>query len=275
MLINHFYSLLVSYGHSFYNFILNFFYHLEFRDYITALSLGLGLWNFWDSRQKFAALNYPILKVELELAPYGSFPIYPNYKVTNISDKKSVDIHIIVKIACLGHKWQFWKNQWIERTSAKFDNLESGQILQFQYYQKEHIDFRLKNADGKTPNGYLKQKFRENQPINAFVTVSYKPLAFKAKTLKSSKYYKLILRRSLKENFIKEDFIMVMPILFKLEEELCLSLLNQLFVYRSLLPKLELSEMIRYRTHYWELQEVEQGWQQPFKRAYPSSTWQS
>ncbi|NER23332.1 MAG: hypothetical protein F6J86_12835 [Symploca sp. SIO1B1] len=272
MFIEQFVFLFSNYVQFIYQIIINLLHYLQFRDYIIALTLGLGLWNFYDSRQKFASLNYPTLNPELRKAPYGSFPIYPNYKITNNSDKKALDIDVTVKIAYLGKKWKFWKNQWIIRHCDKLDKLEPNEVSEFLYYQKEYIFFHSRRGDGKTTDEYHSQKYLENVPIDALITVSYKPTLFKAKKLSISKVYKLILRCSHTKKITKYDFLRLMPLLLKIDKQLCLSCIYQIFVYRNLLPKLELSEMCQYQTHYWELQEVEQGWQLPFRKYHPKFT---
>ena len=152
------------------------------------------------------------------------------------------------------------------------DKLEQNEVSKFTNYQTEHLYFRLRWGDGKTTDEYHNQKYLENIPIDALITVSYKPRLFKAKKLIISKAYKLILRRSQTKDFIKDDFLRLMPLLLKTEKQLCLSFVYQIFVYRNLLPKLGLSEMCQYHTHYWELQEVEQSWQLPFRRYDPKFT---
>ncbi len=112
------YSCLETYLQIFYQNIIYLFHNLEFRDYINGLTLAFTLWNYWNIEKKFAALNYPVLKAELELPTFRDqlklFPIYPNYKVTNISDKKAVDIKIEVKIYSLKRKYKIWQSCWLD-----------------------------------------------------------------------------------------------------------------------------------------------------------------
>lgn len=191
------YSWLKTYLNIFSKNTIDLFYNLEFRDYISALTLAFTLWNYWNTEKKFAALNYPILKAELELPTFRKqdklFPIYPNYKVTNISEKKAVDIKIEVKIYSLKRKYKIWQSCWLDRSTTKFDNLE--------------------------PKAELKFKNRE--------------------------YF--------------DEFLIFKGRLFDQRD------IKEYFVYQNLLPKLELKEMMMYRTHYWKLQEIEKSWQFPFK----------
>ncbi|BAZ52745.1 hypothetical protein NIES4103_54100 [Nostoc sp. NIES-4103] len=246
------------------------------RDYLTAfnicLSIDLAIWNYRNTQEKFAASNYPVLKVELELPPYKDkqklFPIYPNYKISNISDKKVIDIKIEVKIYCLKNKWKIWKNQWIYlnlQDFDKIDELEPNAKLRFLGYDQEFHVFRGRLGNGRISKEYAEQSYIENIPIQAVINVYYSPVLYQAKKLRASKTYNLILKRASQVDFTQEYFLDLMPNLLKLNIKLFLCIVNQLFVYQNLLSKLELREMVMSRTHYWKLQEIEKSWQFPFK----------
>ncbi|MEH2073312.1 MAG: hypothetical protein V7K57_02780 [Nostoc sp.] len=236
---------------------------------MLPLTLGFTLWNYWNTEKKFAALNYPVLKAELELPTFRDqfklFPIYPNYIVTNISDKKAVDIKIVVKIYSSKKKYKIWQSCWLERSLTKFDNLEPRAELKFIEYLQEFIIFNGRFFQERETKEYAEQNYIENIPIKAIINVSYSPVLYHAKRLKASKTYNLILKRAYQADFTQEDFLYLMPNLLKLDIKLFLCVVNQLFVYQNLLPKLELKEMVMYRTHYWKLQEIKKSWQFPFK----------
>ncbi|WP_375509295.1 hypothetical protein [uncultured Nostoc sp.] len=225
-------------------YIIYLFKNLELRDYISALALLFTLWNYWNTEKKFASLNYPVLKTELELPTFRDqnklFPIYPNYKVINISDKKAVDIKIEVKIYSLKRKYKIWQSCWLNRSSTKFDNLEPKAELKFTEYSQEFIIFKGRLFAQRETQKYAEQNYRENIPIKAIINVYYSPVLYQAKKLRTSKIYNLILKRDYKANFTQEDFIDLIPNLLKLDIKLILSVVNQLFIYQYLLPKLEL-----------------------------------
>ncbi|MHC5718761.1 MAG: hypothetical protein ACYTX0_43530, partial [Nostoc sp.] len=64
------YSWIETYLQIFSKNIIYLFHNLEFRDYISALTLAFALWNYWNTEKKFAALNYSVLKAELELPTF-------------------------------------------------------------------------------------------------------------------------------------------------------------------------------------------------------------
>lgn len=252
-------SWLESYLQIFYKNIIYFFQNLEFRDYISAIALIFSLWNYWNTEKKFAALNYPVLKAELEL-PTGYqgklFPIYPYYKITNISDKKAVDIKIEVKIYSLKRKYKIWQPCWLDRTVTKFDNLEPNAELKFTEYFQEYLIFMGRLSEKRVAKEYIEQKYTENIPIKTFIKVTYSPVLYNSKRLNVSNTYHLLLKRAYGVDFTKLDLLFLMRSLLKLNDETVLSLLNQVVIYENLLSKLELPEMIKYRTHYWQLQEI-------------------
>lgn len=256
------YYWLETYFHIFSEKIIYFFHNLEFRDYVSALALILSLWNYWNTERKFATTNYPVLKAELEL-PTGYqgklFPIYPYYKVTNTSDKKVVDINIEVKIYSLKRKYKIWQPCWLDRTITKFDILEPNAELKFTGYFLEYKIFMDRLSDKIVAKEYIEQKYKENIPIKAFIKVTYSPVLYHAKRLKVRENYHLILQRAYGVDFTKSDLLSLIPRLLKLNDETVLSLLNQVLIYGNLLSKLELPEMIKYRTHYWQLQEIEKS----------------
>ncbi|AVH73765.1 hypothetical protein [Nostoc sp. 'Lobaria pulmonaria (5183) cyanobiont'] len=258
-----------TYLHIFSKNIIYLFHNLEFRDYISGLTLAFTLWNYWNTEKKFAALNSPVLKAELELPTfrdhYKLFPIYPNYKVINISDKKAVDIKIEVKIYSLKRKYKIWQSCWLDRSVTKFDNLEPKVELKFTEYFQEFLIFKGRLFEQRETKEYAEQNYIENIPIKAIINVYYSPVLYQVKRLRVSKTYNLVLKRAYEADFTQEDFLYLMPNLLKLDIKLFLCVVNQLFVYQNLLPKLELQEMVMYRTHYWKLQEIEKSWQFPFK----------
>ncbi|AFZ25847.1 hypothetical protein Cylst_3724 [Cylindrospermum stagnale PCC 7417] len=243
------------------------------RDYLTAFNIlftiSLAFWNARNTHKKFETQNYPVLKAELELPPDTDqcklFPIYPNYKVTNISDKTSVDIKIEVKIYSLKRKYKIWQPCLLDRTVTKFDNLQPKAEIKFPEYFQE---FRIVNgrlSDKREIKKYTEQKYIENIPIKALINVYYSPVLYHAKSLRVSSTYNLILQRTHGVDFTKFDLLLLTPSLLKLNNKTFMSLVNQFLIYKNLLPRLELSEMIKYRTHYWKLQKIENSWQFPFK----------
>ncbi|MDZ8056520.1 MAG: hypothetical protein RMX68_032080 [Aulosira sp. ZfuVER01] len=259
----------------FYQTVSVFFHKFESpRDYLTAfnilLTISLAIWNFHKTQEKFETVNYPVLKAELELPiltkdQYKLFPIYPNYKITNISDKKAVDIKIEVKIYSLKRKYKIWQSCWLERTITKFDTLEPNAEFKFTEYFLEYQIFMGRLLDKRVAKEYIEQKYKENVLIKAFIKVTYSPVLYHAKRLKVRNNYHLILQRAYGIDFTKLDLLFLLPSLLKLNEETVLSLLNQFFIYEKLLSKLELPEMIKYRTHYWQLQEIKKSGKFPLR----------
>lgn len=248
---------------------------IEVRDCLTGvnilLTIGLAFWNYFNTQKKFETQNYPVLKAELEFPPYPDnqklFPIYPNYKVTNIGDKKAVDIRIEVKIQLLKNSYKFWKKFWLERTVAKFDNLEPKAELKLNVfeYSEEFRILKSKLSRKILAPEYTEQKYTENFPIKAIINVYYSPVLYHARELKLSKTYNLILQRNDEINFTQLDLFFLIPSLVKLNnKKVFLSIIYQFLVYQSLLPKLELEDMINYNTHYWKLQETKHSWEFPF-----------
>ena len=274
------YSWIETQFQSLYEIFIPFLQKLEVRDYLTGfsilLTISLAFWNACNTQEKFETQNYPVLKAELEFPPYPDnqklFPIYPNYKITNIGDKKAVDIRIEVKIQLLKNRYKFWKKFWLERTVAKFDNLEPKAELKLNVFEYSE-EFRI--LKGKLSRKilapeYTEQKYIENFPIKSIINVYYCPVLYHARELKLSKTYNLIVQRNDEINFTQLDLFFLIPSLVKLNnKKVFLSIIYQLLMYQSLLPKLELEDKINYNTHYWKLQETKHSWEFPFSPKKP------